>query len=147
MYLRNPEKGSIMSASIPTVIKIWLLPDRPEIFFRQLRKEVAAAATEIPRLCVEGENDLVVLFPCERMQFGLGSQSFIEISIGSCDASEEEEVQLAQELADKIGVVVKKSFQNISRITSRIYPFGHGAVQHIQQPDQSDFERRLVTVQ
>lgn len=60
-------------------IKVWCLPgDMVEGVYQALHKKLVASMVEIKHLNVRDENDLLVLFPKDLMQYGLGNEILIE---------------------------------------------------------------------
>ncbi len=65
---------------IPT-IKVWLLPKLSEGDFRALHRTIVAAVEGVRVLGFLGEESMHVIFPSDRMEYGLGTEAAIEISL------------------------------------------------------------------
>ncbi len=63
------------------VIKVWCLPARlSQKKLLELHNELVMAATQVEGLGVRGEEDMVNLFPSDRMTYGLGSEIVVEVT-------------------------------------------------------------------
>ena len=61
------------------VVKVWCLPRQTEAQLQSLHRALVAA-TVTPDIGVKGENDMMVLFPPDMMDYGLGSEILVEVS-------------------------------------------------------------------
>ncbi|MFH1169945.1 MAG: hypothetical protein V1704_00015 [Candidatus Vogelbacteria bacterium] len=62
------------------VIKVWGLPaNQSEDNLRILHGSIVAAVVELKELGLYSENDMTVLFPPDRMSYGLGDEIIVEI--------------------------------------------------------------------
>lgn len=93
------------------VVTVWCLPDNLcEGELQQIFREVVATFASQPGIDIQSENDLVVLFPPDRMSYGLGSEIVITVE-GVKFSSPDEAVTvsddplqlLAKEMADYLG--------------------------------------------
>lgn len=62
------------------VIKVWCLPIMTETNLKSLHRKIVAAVESVSVLGLKGEGSIVVLFPPDMMNYGLGSDIFIEIT-------------------------------------------------------------------
>jgi len=65
---------------IKPVLKVWCLPSMSEEALNALHKDLVAASVSVEKLNLKGEEDLIVLFPADQMQYGLGSVVLLEYS-------------------------------------------------------------------
>jgi hypothetical protein len=88
------------------VVKVWCLPHSlGEEKLNEIFRDIVTSFTVEPRLNVEGERDLVVLFPSDLMSYGLGTEVIIEVDDAAFvffgeNASCAEPNQVAAELAE-----------------------------------------------
>jgi len=64
------------------VIKVWCLPNWVESVYEGLFKEIVRCLVSIEE--IQTEDDLLILFPPDRMAYGLGREIFIEIDWPNC---------------------------------------------------------------
>lgn len=106
-----------MKKAVIPDIKIWCLPDDPEKKLKKLLKQIVDVAISIPELGVKSEADILVLFPEDKMKFGLGDEILVEISISS-----DHSVSTKNRLVAKIGAVISALYPN-SRINCKTITF------------------------
>ncbi len=71
-----------MQNNVKPVVKVYLLPITwSELAYRDCFDKILAAAKGLPGLQVETSNDLIVLFPKDLMQMGLGTEVLVEVDI------------------------------------------------------------------
>jgi hypothetical protein len=62
------------------VIKVWCLPpDTSEEVLRHLHQDIVEAAVQIKALNIKYESDMMTLFPSDMMEYGAGSEIYLEI--------------------------------------------------------------------
>lgn len=94
-----------MAAKIKPVLKAWCLPKLPENRLVALHKALVAAVVSVKGLKVKGEQDLVVLFPTDMMQYGLGAEILAEYQHTDDELDDELDT-----LAAKLGNVLRRDF-------------------------------------
>ena len=95
------------------VLKIWCLPDGlTEEELKSLFQQILAVVKDIPELCVRSAKDATILFPADRMKWGLGEDIVAEVgdlprslSLGTSDCWA---VRLA--LGLRLGTMLKECF-------------------------------------
>lgn len=94
------------------VIKLWCLPNQNEAQLRKIHKGIVAAVERVKQLSLKGKESLIVLFPKDAMQYGLGSEIHIEVTC----LPEPPELEVTgttgirHKLATSLGTTVKKLF-------------------------------------
>jgi len=64
------------------VVKVYLLPaEWDEAKFQQLFTSLVRAAKGIPEWDIKDENDILVVFPSDRMKKGLGTDVLVEVDL------------------------------------------------------------------
>lgn len=101
-------------------IEVKCLPDTPEEDLRKLYKAIVTSVRSIPELGIKDEIEMLVLFPKDMMQFGLGTNILIEISRFRTDS---DPIKHGKLLAKKVGEVVSSQY-----ITARVDCFVYGSV-------------------
>lgn len=93
-------------------IKVWCLPgDLTESELQSLFWTIVASVKSIEELGVKSEKDVLVLFPTDRMEFGLGEEILAEISGGDFPFQERTE-EVKSQLIASVGEVIQKRFPN-----------------------------------
>lgn len=88
------------------VIKVWCLPENmDEDKLQALFWDIVAAVTGIKELGLKDEKDMTILFPTDRMRWGLGEDIIVEI--GKLFDKPERTAEVRNRLARNIGEVVK----------------------------------------
>lgn len=63
------------------LLKVWCLPkELTEEQLKELFRSLLEAAKDVPNTGVFNENDITILFPADRMEWGLGDDIIAEIS-------------------------------------------------------------------
>lgn len=89
------------------VLKVWCLPSLSEESIKTLHAELVGAAVSVNKLGLKDERDVIVLFPDDKMEYGLGSEILAEYADVEADWKNRSE---REQLAAKIGNVLKKHF-------------------------------------
>jgi len=93
------------------IIKVWCLPENvEEDALQRLFWDIVPAVVGVRELGLSDEKDMTILFPPDRMRWGLGVDIIIEIS-GLWEKIERTE-EVKKRLAKGVGEVVKKHFPN-----------------------------------
>jgi phenylpyruvate tautomerase PptA (4-oxalocrotonate tautomerase family) len=101
------------------IIKVWCLPKNiPEERLKILCEAIIAAVESIPELGFAGKNDVTVLFPSDRMEWGLGEEIIAEVGIFNKPERTEE---VRAKLAEKIGQLLHGYFPS-AKIECFIHP-------------------------
>ena len=91
------------------VIKVWCLPeDLNEDKLQVLFWDIVAAVTGVEELGLKDEKDMTILFPPDRMRWGLGEDIIVEIS-GLFEKPERTE-EVRNRLAQRVGKLIKGHF-------------------------------------
>jgi hypothetical protein len=85
---------------------------------KKLCETIIAAVESIPELGLAGKDAVTVLFPSDRMEWGLGEEIVAEVAIFN-KPERTEEVRV--KLAEKIGTLLHDSFPG-AKIECFIYP-------------------------
>ena len=86
------------------IIKVWCLPkNMTEERLQTLCYAIIANVESIPELGLAGKNAITVLFPSDRMEWGLGDEIVAEVAIFNKPERTEE---VRARLAEKIGTVL-----------------------------------------
>ncbi|PID52219.1 MAG: hypothetical protein CR972_02965 [Candidatus Moraniibacteriota bacterium] len=86
-------------------VKTWCLPaDLTEEQLQELHNAIVCAVTSVPETRVSSENDMLNLFPEDKMRYGLGTEILVEIT--GCTCSHPARMKLMQ----AVGKVVKSLF-------------------------------------
>ncbi len=101
------------------VIKVWCLPDLPENEYGRLHKAIVGAVCAVKELDLKTEDDMTVLFPADKMKYGLGTVIVVEVT-GLTDKPERT-LAVRQRLALNIGLIVSEIFPD-AKIESFVYP-------------------------
>ncbi|MCR4276094.1 MAG: hypothetical protein NUV90_01790 [Candidatus Parcubacteria bacterium] len=91
------------------VIKVWCLPKMSEDQLRQLHAEIVAAAISVEMLGLKDENDMVCLFPSDKMSYGLGEEIIIEVRLVRRPQTSRAMMR-QQQLANILGETMSKMF-------------------------------------
>ncbi len=95
------------------IIKVWCLPDGlKEGDLKSLFRQILSAVKTVPEVGVEGEKDITIIFPKDRMKWGLGEDIVAEISdlpleLGSETATSQ---AVRERLAIRVGGKLKLRF-------------------------------------
>lgn len=82
LYLRLYNEESQMPCNVKPVVKVYLLPDDwDQIMLRKCFDALLAAAKQTLRSPVEDTTDLVIIFPKDAIQKGLGREIIIEVDV------------------------------------------------------------------
>lgn len=91
------------------VIQVWCLPEGiSEKDFINLFNDIVSAVVEVRELGLKDMHDMTILFPPDRMRYGLGEDIIIEIS--KLFDKPERTAEVRNRLAGKVGGVIKKYF-------------------------------------
>lgn len=101
------------------VIKVWCLPDIEEDELNSLHAAIVLAACAITELGLSDESDMTILFPADKMKYGLGTVIVIEVT-GLLDKPKRTMV-VRQKLARNLSVAVGMFFPQ-AKIESFVYP-------------------------
>lgn len=92
------------------VIKVWCLPDDlSEEQLKDLYQKIVARTRAVEQLKL-GEKDITVLFPADRMKFGLGEEIIVEI--GNLFNKPERTDEVLNRLCREVGELLKAEFPN-----------------------------------
>lgn len=112
------------------VVTVWCLPaNLSEGELRQISSEVVATFTSQPGLDIHSESDLVVLFPPDRMSYGLGSEIVITVEGVEFNLSDDRVPTvcsdplraLAKEMADYVGRHLKPGHDVLAGRLTRVF--------------------------
>lgn len=101
------------------VIKVWCLPDLSENEYSRLHKAIVGAVCAVKELDLKTEDDMTVLFPADKMKYGLGTVIVVEVT-GLTDKPERT-LTVRQRLALNIGLIVSEIFPD-AKVESFVYP-------------------------
>ena len=91
-------------------IKVWPVPRLTEDQLKALFLSIVQTCMEFKQLHVQNENDIIVGFPQDAMEFGLGVDLVVEIGIPRCLVLLREE-PIYPEIAVEIGLTIKEFFR------------------------------------
>jgi hypothetical protein len=92
-------------------IKVWCLQgDLAQKMYEDLHKKLVAAMVDIKHLNIRDENDLLVLFPKDLMQYGLGNELLIEF--GGSPQLEGQYDRWYSVVGERLALTVKYLFPN-----------------------------------
>lgn len=92
------------------IIKVWCLPENvTERGFHELLEGIVAAVVGVPELGLRDE-DMTILFPPDRVKWGLGEEIIVEI--GGLFIKPERTKGVRNRLAQRVGEAVKSHFPN-----------------------------------
>jgi len=101
------------------IIKVWCLPKNiPEERLQILCKAIITTVENIAELSLTGKNAITVLFPSDRMEWGLGDEIVAEVAIFNKPERTEE---VRAKLAEKIGRLLHGHFPS-AKIECFIHP-------------------------
>jgi hypothetical protein len=87
------------------IIKVWCLPaNQTEEDLNKLHRTIVAAVVSVSELKLKDQNDMIMLFPPDLMQYGLGTEIIIEI--GGLFEKPERTEEVRQRLAKTVGLEV-----------------------------------------
>ncbi len=92
------------------VIKVWCLPDITEEKLRELHHGIVKATESVEALRLNGEQSMTVLFPEDKMKYGLGTDIIVEV--GWLFVKPERTLDVRRELVRNLYRIVKKFFPN-----------------------------------
>lgn len=96
-----------MSQKRKPVVTVWCLPaNLSEGELRQIFIEVVATFKSQPGLDIQSESDLVVLFPSDRMSYGLGSEIVITVEGVEFSLQSEEEVGVDGPISASVNEII-----------------------------------------
>lgn len=88
------------------VIKVWCLPKgQSEADLNRLHQAIVKAVVSVSELGLRGESDMTCLCPPDLMQYGLGEEIIVEISV--LHEKPERTAEVRQRLATKVGWAVQ----------------------------------------
>lgn len=95
------------------ILKVWCLPDAlTEEELQLLFQQLLSAVKTVPETGVQSEKDITILFPSDRMKWGLGEDIIAEI--GDLPVSLSPEIPtfraVRKLLAKRVGKTIKKRF-------------------------------------
>ena len=103
------------------VIKVWGLPDDlSENDLLELYEKINNVVVSVKGLNLSKE-DLTILFPADRMKYGLGDEIIIEISGFFQKHAMLQSV--FNRLAESVGETVKHFFSNTEKVECLVHPF------------------------
>ncbi|MFA4998871.1 MAG: hypothetical protein WC514_02520 [Candidatus Paceibacterota bacterium] len=93
------------------LLKVWCLPaEMQEGDFQSLFQELLSALKNVSDKIVRNEKDVTILFPTDRMQWGLGQDIVAEADCLFYSSSVESVDHVRIDLAEKIAHTLKKRF-------------------------------------
>lgn len=89
------------------VVKVWCLPKMGQKRIKELFNKIVAKLVQTRGIDVHDETDVLVLFPSDKMLYGLGTEIFVEVDqlLGAADSKE-----LRQLIAMELTMVVRSMF-------------------------------------
>jgi len=101
------------------IIKVWGLPKKmTEGPLTNLCQSIITTVESMPELDLDGKNAITVLFPSDRMEWGLGEEIIAEVAIFN---KPERTEQVRAKLAEKVGLLLHGYFPD-AKIECFIHP-------------------------
>ena len=101
------------------IIKVWCLPkEMTEERLKKLCNAIIATVESIPELGLAGKDAITILFPSDRMEWGLGEEIIAEVAIF---IKPERTDEIRAKLAEKIGTLLHGYFPS-AKIECFIHP-------------------------
>ena len=102
------------------VIKTWCLPKMEEKELHDLHNALVAAVVSIKELGYKSEKDMTLLYPSDLMDYGLGTDIVIEVTVfvkPVCTPT------VKQRLAEALGMVIQQRILSAKRVSCFVYSF------------------------
>ncbi len=86
-------------------IKVWCLPKESEERLKMLFYVLVRSLVTVPELCIKSERDVLINFPTDAMQFGLGTEIMVEVS--GIDKNLALTPRVRSEVAKMLGLIIE----------------------------------------
>lgn len=103
------------------VVKVWCLPKLSEKKLKDLFVGIVDGLKEVPSLGVKNEQDVLVLFPTDAMQYGVGSEIYVEISFAQKIGLRRGYALTEIQVKEKIRAVITAFYRNTELTSAPIW--------------------------